>query len=83
MDANDDFYGKEAHLNCFQMHTIFEQTKPKLAIVQERVMMARVRYVSFQLSGMFFGSTEICFSQAKNKKNKNLYMVASARTKGD
>ena len=33
MDANDDFYGKEAHLNCFQMHTNFEQTKPKPATV--------------------------------------------------
>ena len=29
MVANDDFYGKKTHLNCFQMHTNFEQTKPK------------------------------------------------------
>ena len=34
MDANDDFYGTETHLNCFLMHTIFEQTKPKPATVQ-------------------------------------------------
>ena len=25
IDANDDFYGKEVKLNCFYMHTIFEQ----------------------------------------------------------
>ena len=33
MDTNDDFYGKELNLNCFYMHTNFEQKYPKTAIV--------------------------------------------------
>ena len=33
MDTNDDFYGKEPNLNCFYMHTNFEQKYPKMAIV--------------------------------------------------
>ena len=34
MDTNDDFYSKELNLNCFYMHTNFEQKYPKTAIVQ-------------------------------------------------
>ena len=30
---NDDFDGKENHLNCFYMHMIFEQKYPKPALV--------------------------------------------------
>ena len=37
MDTNDDFYGKELNLNCFYMHTNFEQKYPKTAIVIEPV----------------------------------------------
>ena len=33
MDTNDDFYGKELNLNCFYMHSNFEQKYPKTAIV--------------------------------------------------
>ena len=33
MDTNDDFYGKELNLNCFYIHTNFEQKYPKTAIV--------------------------------------------------
>ena len=33
MDTNDDFYGKELNLNCFYMHTNFEQKYPITAIV--------------------------------------------------
>ena len=33
MDTNDDFYGKELNLNCFYMHTNFEQKYSKTAIV--------------------------------------------------
>ena len=36
MDTNDDFYGKELNLNCFYMHTNFEQKYPKTAIVPDR-----------------------------------------------
>ena len=33
MGANDDIHNvKRTHLNCFQMHTIFEQIYPKPAI---------------------------------------------------
>ena len=35
MDTNDDFYGKELNLNCFYMHTNFEQKYPKTAIVRK------------------------------------------------
>ena len=35
MDTNDDFYGKELNLNCFYMHTNFEQKYPKTAIVTQ------------------------------------------------
>ncbi len=34
MDANDGFDGKPTSLNCFYMHTNFEQKYLKLAIVQ-------------------------------------------------
>ena len=33
MATNDDFYGKELNLNCFYMHTNFEQKYPKTAVV--------------------------------------------------
>ena len=34
MESNDDFYGKELNLNCFYMHTNFEQKYPKTAVVK-------------------------------------------------
>ena len=37
MDSNDDFYGKELNLNCFYMHTNFEQKCPETAIVPPRI----------------------------------------------
>ena len=40
MDTNDDFYGKELNLNCFYMHTNFEQKYPKTAIVNGRDQVA-------------------------------------------
>ena len=33
MDTNDDVYGKALKLNCFYMHTNFEQKYRKTAIV--------------------------------------------------
>ena len=33
MDANDDFSSKQTHLNCFKIHTNFEQAKLKPAIL--------------------------------------------------
>ena len=38
MDTNDDFYGKELNLNCFYMHTNFEQKDPKTAIVKGQLI---------------------------------------------
>ena len=36
MGANDDIHNvKRTHLNCFQMHTIFEQIGPKPATYSE------------------------------------------------
>ena len=35
MDAKDGFDGKPTNLNCFYMHTIFEQEYLKPAIVRQ------------------------------------------------
>ena len=38
MDTNDDFYGKELNLNCFYMHTNFEQKYPEMVTVVFKVI---------------------------------------------
>ena len=50
MDTNDGFDGKPIHLNCFYMHTIFEQKYLKLAIVIRcgRVMADNIAYAKFR-----------------------------------
>ena len=46
MDTNDDLYGKELNLNCFYMHTNFEQKYPKTAIVigNEKEALCNITY---------------------------------------